>query len=701
MNLTRLAIVISCLFTLVACGEAETTAPTADKKPVELELHGDIRVDEYYWLRDRDNPDVIRYLEQENAFTDSVLGEHADFEKRLIDEMKSRIVQDDQSAPVRHGNYFYYERYDEGKEYPIYCRRKGSMDAEEEVLLDVNIGAEGHTFYAVRGFKVSPDHKTFGYAVDTVGRRFYDVHFVDIQSGKNLGDTLENVTPNFEWAADSKTIFFVRQDPQTLRWYQVYRRELGNESDELVYEEADDTYGAYVYKAMSGAFIYISSSSTIATEVRYVAADAPTGNPQLFLPRRDNHEYSVLDGIDRFYVISNDGAKNFRVLEVPLDNTKQDAWKTVVPHRDDVLVEGLSVFEQFVVINSTRQGLNQIEVLARDSGEMHAIEFDEDVFRARTGTNHNYDSTVLRYDYESMTTPDSNYDYDLVERTSTLIKEQAIVGDFNRNNYQAERRLATTRDGTRVPVSLVYRKGTKMNGQSPLIQYGYGSYGSSIQPSFSPNRLSLLDRGFIFAIAHIRGGSEMGRQWYYDGRQLNKLNTFYDFIDVSKFLISEGYTSPEHLYARGGSAGGLLMGAVINMAPELYNGISTRVPFVDVVTTMLDPGIPLTTGEYDEWGDPNIKEFYDYMLAYSPYDQLKAQDYPNILVTTSLHDSQVQYWEPAKWVARMRDMKTDDNILVLKTDMNAGHGGKTGRFQRLEDEALYYAFFMSLEGISE
>ena len=697
----RLAIVISCLFTLVACGEAETTAPTADKKPVELELHGDIRVDEYYWLRDRDNPDVIRYLEQENAFTDSVLGEHADFERRLVDEMKSRIVQDDQSAPVSHGNYFYYERYDEGKEYPIYCRRKGSMDAGEEVLLDVNIGAEGHTFYAVRGFKVSPDHKTFGYAVDTVGRRFYDVRFVDIESGENLGDTLENVTPNFEWAADSKTIFFVRQDPQTLRWYQVYRHELGNESDELVYEEADDTYGAYVYKAMSGTFIYISSSSTIATEVRYVAADVPTGNPQLFLPRRDNHEYFVLDGIDRFYVISNDGAKNFRVLEVPLDNTNQDAWKTVVPHRDDVLVEGLSVFEQFVVINSTRQGLNQIEVLARDSGEMHAIEFDEEVFRARTGTNHNYDSTVLRYDYESMTTPDSNYDYDLVERTSTLIKEQAIVGDFNRNNYQAERRLATARDGTRVPVSLVYRKGTKMNGQSPLIQYGYGSYGSSIQPSFSSNRLSLLDRGFIFAIAHIRGGSEMGRQWYYDGRQLNKLNTFYDFIDVSKFLISEGYTSPEHLYARGGSAGGLLMGAVINMAPELYNGISTRVPFVDVVTTMLDPGIPLTTGEYDEWGDPNIKEFYDYMLAYSPYDQLKAQDYPNILVTTSLHDSQVQYWEPAKWVARMRDMKTDDNILVLKTDMNAGHGGKTGRFQRLEDEALYYAFFMNLESISE
>ena len=701
MNLMKTTIIIACFSMLAACGADKPEAPAAAKNPTELEMHGDIRVDEYYWLRERENPEVIRYLEQENAYTDSILGEHADFEKRLIEEMKSRMAQVDQSAPVPHGDYFYYRRYEEGKEHPIYCRRKGSMDADEEVLLDVNIGAEGHAFYSVRGFKVSPDHKTFGYAVDTVGRRFYDIHFVDIESSEKLDDTFESVTPAFTWAADSKTVFFVKQDPQTLRWHRIYRHEIGGDSDELVYEETDETYSTFVYRSMSGAYIYIYSGSTIATEVRLIPADAPASEPTLFLPRRDHHEYRVIDGVDRFYVMSNDGAENFQVLEAPLDNTDQDAWKVVVPHRDDVLVEGISVFEQFVVVDGTRQGLNQIEVLARESGEIHAIAFDEEAYRASTGENHNYDSTVFRYNYESMTTPDSDYDYNVVEQTSTLVKEQVVVGDFDRRNYQTERRFATARDGTRVPVSLVYRKGTKMDGQSPLIQYGYGSYGASIHPSFSMNRLSLLDRGFIFAIAHIRGGSEMGRDWYYDGRQLNKLNTFYDFIDVSKFLISEGYTSPEHLYARGGSAGGLLMGAVMNMAPELYNGITTRVPFVDVITTMLDPDIPLTTGEYNEWGNPNDKEFYDYMLAYSPYDQIKAQDYPNVLVTTGLHDSQVQYWEPAKWVARMRDRKTDDNILVLKTDMNAGHGGKTGRFRSLEDEALYYAFFMSLEGITE
>jgi oligopeptidase B len=701
MNLMKTTLIIACLSALVACGTDEQGAPAAAKKPTELEMHGDVRVDEYYWLRERDNPEVIQYLEQENAYTDSILGEHADFEKRLIEEMKSRIAQVDQSAPVQHGDYFYYRRYEEGKEHPIYCRRKGSMDADEEVLLDVNIGAEGHAFYSVRGFNVSPDHTMFGYAVDTVGRRFYDIRFVDIKTGETIDNTLEAVTPNFVWAADNKTIFFVKQEPQTLRWYRVYRHELGADASELVFEEEDETFGTFVYQAISGAYTYIYSRSTISAEARYIPSDTPAADPMLFLPRRDNHEYYVTDGADRFYVLSNDGAENFQVLEAPLGDTSQDAWKAVVPHRDDVLVEGVSVFENFVVIDGTRQGLNQIEVLDRESGEMHAIEFDEEAYRASTGENHNFDSTVFRYSYESMTTPDSDYDYNVVEQTSELVKEQVVVGDFDRDNYQTERRFATVRDGTRVPVSLVYRKGTKMDGRSPLIQYGYGSYGNSIQPTFSMNRLSLLDRGFIFAIAHIRGGSEMGREWYYDGRQLNKLNTFYDFIDVSKFLISEGYTSPEHLYARGGSAGGLLMGAVMNMAPELYNGITTRVPFVDVVTTMLDPDIPLTTGEYNEWGNPNNKEFYDYMLAYSPYDQIKAQDYPNILVTTGLHDSQVQYWEPAKWVARMRDRKTDDNILVLKTDMNAGHGGKTGRFRSLEDDALYYAFFMSLEGISE
>jgi oligopeptidase B len=689
------------LLVISACGKTPDEAPRAKKIPKELEIHGDVRVDDYYWLNERDNPEVIAYLEAENEYTDKILGAHADFEARLVEEMKSRIPQDDQSAPIRHGDYFYYQRYEADKEYPIYCRRKGSMDGEEEILLDVNIAAEGHAFYSVQGFRVSPDHKTIGYGVDTVGRRYYDLHFVDIESGEQVGDVVKDVTPYFVWGADGSTAFYVKQDPQTLRFYQVFRHALDGSGDELVYEEADDTFSTFVYKSLAGKYLYILSNSTISTEVRYLALDDPDAELQLFLPRRDDHEYQVQDGGDRFYILSNDGARNFQILEAPLYDTSQEKWQVVVPHRDDVLVEGFTAFQGHLVIDSKKQGLDQIEVLDRVTDELHAIDFEEEAFRASTGANLNYDSTILRYFYESMTTPDSSYDYDLVERTHTLVKEAAVLGDFDRNNYVTERRFATVRDGTKVPVSLVYRKGTEMNGQSPLIQYGYGSYGLSREPDFSRNRLSLLDRGFIFAIAHIRGSSEMGRDWYYNGRQLDKLNTFYDFIDVSKFLISEGYTSPEHLYARGGSAGGLLMGAVVNMAPELYNGITTRVPFVDVITTMLDPSIPLTTSEYDEWGNPNIKEYYDYILSYSPYDQISAQDYPNILVTTGLHDSQVQYWEPAKWVAKMRELKTDDNILVLKTDMQAGHSGKTGRFRSLEDDALYYAFFMSLEGIKE
>lgn len=686
---------------ITACGKSEDEAPRANKIAMELEAHDDVRVDNYYWLNERDNPEVIAYLEAENAHTDRVLGGNAEFEARLVEEMKSRIPQDDQSAPVRYGDYFYYRRYEPGKEYPIYCRRKGSMDGTEEILLDVNVNAEGHDFYSVQGFSVSPDHKRFGFGVDTVGRRFYDLQFVDIASGDRIGEPIPSVTPYFEWGADGSTVYYVRQDPQTLRWYQVLRHTLGEEADELIYQEDDETFSAYVYKSLSGKFLYIAASSTVSTETHYIPLDGSSDSPQLFLPRRDDHEYFVQDGADRFFMLSNEDAENFQVLEAPLHDTSQENWQVVIPHRDDVLVEGFTAFRGHLVVDSTRQGLNQIEVLDRVTDELHAIEFDEEAYRASSSTNYNYESTTLRYVYESMTTPESSYDYDLVERTRTLVKEDRVVGDFNRDDYVTERRFATARDGARIPVSLVYRKGTEMNGQAPLIQYGYGSYGFSIEPTFSRNRLSLLDRGFIFAIAHIRGGSEMGRKWYFDGRQLNKLNTFYDFIDVSKFLIGEGYTSPAHLYARGGSAGGLLMGAVMNLAPELYNGITTRVPFVDVITTMLDASIPLTTSEYDEWGNPNDKEFYDYMLSYSPYDQISAQDYPNVLVTTGLHDSQVQYWEPAKWVAKMRELKTDDNILVLKTDMQAGHGGKTGRFQSLEDDALYYAFFMSLEGINE
>jgi len=686
---------------LGACADEKSAPPTAEKKPVKLEIHGDVRIDDYFWLNQREDPAVIEYLEAENAYTESVLTGTSGLQERLVEEMRSRIRQDDVSAPYRHGEYYYYYRLEEGQEYPVYCRRKGSMDAAEEILLDVNKEAEGEAYFSVRGFKVSPDHKRAGYAVDTTGRRFYDLRFIDLETGQRLPDRIDDVTGNYEWAADGNTLFYVRQDAETLRWDRIYRHELGSDDDELVFEERDETFSTYVYKSVSGKFIYIASDSTLSTEVRYIQAMAPMDEPQVFLPREPEHEYSVTDGGDRFFVISNDNAQNFHVLETPLDNTAKDAWTIVVPHREDVLIEDVDVFSNHIVITGRTQGLTQMEVIDRDSRDVHLIDFGETVFEASSGDNYEFETGVFRYNYESLTTPESVYDYDLDGKRRRLIKQDEVLGGFDRNNYESERLFVTARDGAKVPVSLVYRKGLELNGRNPLLQYGYGSYGYSIDPTFSSYRLSLLDRGFVYAIAHVRGGSEMGRHWYFDGRQLNKKNTFTDFIDVSRFLIDQGYTSPEHLYAYGGSAGGLLMGAVANMAPDLYNGISTRVPFVDIVTTMLDDSIPLTTGEWDEWGDPNEKEFYDYMLSYSPYDQIERQAYPNILVTTSLHDSQVQYWEPAKWVAKLRDYKIDDKLLLLKTDMHAGHSGKTGRFRSLEDTAIYYAFFLSLEGIAE
>ncbi len=684
-----------------ACSDSQPDYPVAEKRPVELERHGDVRIDDYFWLNQRDDDEVIAYLEAENAYAESVLSDSSGLRERLIAEMASRIKEDESSAPYRHGEYYYYRRYEIGKEYPIYCRRKGSTDTDEEILLDVNAIAGDEDYFSVRGVRVSPDHQTLSYGVDTRGRRFYDLHFIDLATGDHYADTVDDVTTNYVWANDSKTIVYVRQDPDTLRWNRAYTHELSGGADTLVYEEPDETFGVYTYKSLSGQFVYLHSFSTLATEVRYVSADAPSADMRVFLPREAEHEYLVTDGGDRFFVQSNENARNFQLLEAPLDNTAKDAWEVVIPHRDDVLMEGFEVLSGHIVIDEKHDGMDRLEVFDRSGGTVHAIAFDEAAFELSAGDNYEYDSTVYRYGYESMTRPESVYDYDLVAQQSELVWQKEIPGSFDPGDYHSERLFAEARDGARVPVSLVYRKGIEMDGSNPLLQYGYGSYGISIGPDFDRNMLSLLDRGFVFAIAHIRGGSEMGRQWYYDGRQLAKMNTFTDFIDVSKFLIAEGYTSAEHLYARGGSAGGLLMGAVVNMAPELYNGISTRVPFVDVVTTMLDESIPLTAGEWDEWGDPREKPFYEYMLSYSPYDQVARQYYPHMLVTTGLHDSQVQYWEPAKWVAKLRDYKTDDNLLLLKTDMQAGHSGKTGRFQRLEDDALYYTFFLNLEGISE
>lgn len=699
--LLRIPAILLAAALLFSCADDAVSPPTADKRPVEFTEHDHVRVDNYFWLKERENPEVIAYLDAENAYTDSVLAETAGLQARLIEEMSARIKPDDQSAPYRNGAYFYYVRYEAGQEYPIYARRKGTMQADEEILLDVNKEARGETYYSVRGFSVSPDHKLAAYAVDNRGRRLYTLEFIDLETGEKLADRVENMTANFEWAANSQAVLYARQDPDTLRWDRIYCHEIGSSDDALVYQENDETFSVYVYTSISGQYLFIESQSTLATEVRYVPANNPAATPIVFLPREAKHEYSVEEGADRFYVKSNDNAENFQLYEVGLNDTSKAGWKLILPHRDDVLIENVTVLKNHVVVKSMHNALPLVEVINRESGEVAPIAFDESVYVVWPGDNYEYDSNFFRYDYESLTTPDSVYDVDLNTGTHALVKQKEILGGFDRNNYHAERRFATVRDGTQVPVSIVYRKGLKFDGSNPLLQYAYGSYGSSVSPSFSAERLSLLDRGFIFAIAHIRGGSEMGRQWYYEGRQFKKINTFTDFIDVSKFLIKEGYTSPQHLYARGGSAGGLLMGAVVNMAPELYNGIATRVPFVDVVTTMLDASIPLTTSEWDEWGDPRKPDFYEYMLSYSPYDQIKRQDYPNILVTTALHDSQVQYWEPAKWVAKMRDYKTDDNLLILATDMQAGHSGKTGRFQSLEDTALYQAFFLHLEGMTE
>ena len=698
---SRQLLTLSAALLVSACGGNDMGPPEARKQAVELETHGDVRIDEYFWLRERDNPEVIDYLEAENAYTERMLEDASGLLERLVAEMQGRIKEKDSSPPYRHGDYFYYVRFEEGQEYPIYNRRKGSLDAPEEVLLDVNVAAGDEDYFALRGFQVSPDHSLASYAVDTVGRRLYDVHFMDLETGEKLPHVIEKVTGNLVWANDNNTVFYTQQDPETLRWNKVYRFDITSGERELIFEETDETFSVWLADSLTGNHLFVMSFSTLSTEVSYISADDPGGDVKVFLPREEEHEYFVLDGGDRFFVLSNEGATNFQLFEASLDDPGKANWQIVVPHREDVLIQSAEVFADHIVMETRRDGLSRLEVLDRTSGELHEVNFGEPVFDASLGDNYEYETTVVRYDYESLTTPESAYDYDIAARERILVKEREVLGGFDRSDYVSERRFATARDGTKVPVSLVYRKGTQPDGNNPLLQYGYGSYGSSIDPGFDANRLSLLDRGFIFAIAHVRGGAEMGREWYYDGRQFNKMNTFTDFIDVSKFLIDEGYTSPDHLYARGGSAGGLLMGAIANMAPELYNGISTRVPFVDVVTTMLDASIPLTAGEWDEWGDPREKDFYDYMLSYSPYDQIKAQDYPNILVTTGLHDSQVQYWEPAKWVAKLRANKTDDNVLLLKTDMAAGHSGKTGRFQRLEDAALYYAFFLNLEGINE
>lgn len=683
--------------------EPTATPPIAAKKPKDLTIHGHTRVDEYFWLNDRENPEVIKYLTDENTYTKAIMADTDTFQAKLYKEMRSRIKEDDTSVPFKDNGYWYYTRFEEGKEYAITCRKKGSMDAPEEILLNENELAEGHDYFSASGISVSDDNKWLSFAIDTVSRRLYTIYFKNLETGEVLAESIPNCEGGVAWAADNKTVFYAKKDLQTLRTPEIFRHVVGTAAttDKLIFTEKDDTFNCSVWRSRSKAKIFIGSYQTVSTEYRMLDASKPEGEFVLIEPRSRDHEYSVTDFGDKLYIVTNLEAKNFRLMEAPVKTPGRKNWKEVIAHRPETLLEGVEMFKDFMVLEERTNGLSMLRIRKQSTGEEHYVNFGEAAYTTYLSTNREFDTDKLRYGYSSMTTPWSTFEYGMATKERTLLKEQPVIGTFKKENYTTERIMATATDGTKVPISIVYRKGVKKDGSAPLLLYAYGSYGASMDAYFSSTNLSLLDRGFIYAIAHIRGGEEMGRQWYEDGKLLKKKNTFTDFIDCGEHLIKSGYTSKGKLFAMGGSAGGLLMGAVVNMRPDLWKGVVAAVPFVDVVTTMLDESIPLTTGEYDEWGNPNVKEYYDYIRSYSPYDNVEAKEYPNMLVTTGLHDSQVQYWEPAKWVARLRDRKTGDNLLLLHTNMEAGHGGASGRFESLKETALEFAFIFKLMGIKE
>lgn len=707
MKTTTFLVAISFIFA-TSCNKNKETMPTppiAKKIPTELEKHGDVRIDNYYWLNERENQEVIDYLNQENAYNDQITGHTKDFQKSLFEEMKSRIKEDDSSVPYFNNQYWYYTRYETGKQYPIFCRKKGSMEAKEEVMFDVNQMAEGHDYYQLNGIEISPDNTLAAFGIDTVSRRQYTLRIKNLVTGEIYPDKIDNTTGGSTFANDNKTLFYTLKNPTTLRSERILKHKLGESTtqDQSVFFEEDETFNTWVSKSKSEQYIFVGSYSTLSSEVRFINANNPDDNFKIVQPRTRGLEYDVSHYGDKFYVVTNaDNATNFKLMSTPVTATDRSNWKDVIPHRPDVLLEGIDIFKDHLVVSERYNGLRRIHIKRWDDTNDYYLPFDSETYSVYTSTNLDFDTSKLRYVFNDMTTPSSVIEFDMASQEKKILKEQEVLGgQFDKNNYTSKRIWATATDGTKVAISLVHRKDTELNQDTPLLLYGYGSYGATMNPSFSSTRLSLLDRGFVFAIAHIRGGQYLGRPWYEAGKLFTKMNTFTDFIDCSKFLIAEGYTSADHHYAMGGSAGGLLMGAVVNMAPELYKGVIAAVPFVDVVTTMLDDSIPLTTGEYDEWGNPNDLAYYNYIKSYSPYDNVSAQDYPNMLVTTGLHDSQVQYWEPAKWVAKLRAYKTDNNILLLHTNMEAGHGGASGRFEALKEVAEEYAFFLDLEAQKE
>ncbi len=682
-----------------------TEVPKAKIIPKKLKKHHEIRIDNYFWLNDRENPEVIDYLNQENAYYETMTAHTKDFQKELFEEMKGRIKEDDQSVPYLYNGYYYITRFEKGQDYPIYSRKKGSLEAKEEILFDCNELAKGHSFFQLGGLSVSPDNRYASFGVDTIGRRIYTIRIKNLETNEILQDVIENATGGSVWANDNQTLFYTRQDKVTLRAHQIFKHKLGTSSDidVVVYEEKDETFNVSVGKEKSKKYIVIGSESTMTTEYRILNSDTPEAEFKVFQPRVRGLEYSISHFGDSFYILTNkDKATNFKLMKTPENATEKKHWKEVIPHRESVLIEDIEIFSNYLVVEERANGLNHIRIMPSNGEEEYYLPFDSETYNAYTTTNVDFDTDILRYSYQSLATPSSVIDFNMKTKVKEIKKEQEVLGGkFDKHNYIEKRIWATAKDGTQVPISMVHRKELERDGTNPTLLYAYGSYGVTMEPYFSTTRLTLLDRGFIFAIAHIRGGEDLGRQWYEDGKLLKKKNTFTDFIDCSRFLIQEKYTSPAHLYAEGGSAGGLLMGAVVNMAPELYHGVIAQVPFVDVVTTMLDDSIPLTTGEYDEWGNPNNKKYYDYMLSYSPYDNVKEQVYPNMYVSTGLHDSQVQYWEPAKWVAKLRTHKKGDAVLYLNTNMDAGHGGASGRFEALKEVAKEYAFLLDLEKIKK
>ncbi len=680
-------------------------APIAKIIPKKLKKHNNIRIDNYYWLNDRENPEVIDYLNQENEYYQAMTSHTEDFQKQLFDEMKSRIKEDDESVPYLYNGYFYITRFEKGQDYPIYSRKKLTLEANEEILFDCNLLAKDKPFFQLGGLSVSPDNSMAIFSYDIVGRRIYTIQIKNLETNEILQDTIENVTGSAVWANDNNTIFYSSQDETTLRSDKIFKHKLGSKQahDVLVYFEKDETFSVEIAKSKSNKYLAIEAGSTLTTEYQILDANTPDENFRIFQKRVRGLEYNINHYGDSFYILTNaDKAANFKLMKTYENKTSKVNWTEVIAHRDEVLLEDIEIFKDYLVLEERENGLNKIKIIPWNGLEAYYLPFESETYSAYASSNVDFETDILRYSYQSLATPSSVIDFNMKTKVKTIKKEQQVLGGkFDKNNYEEARVWATAIDGIKIPISLIYRKELQKNGLNPLLQYAYGSYGYSMDCSFSSTRLSLLDRGFIFAIAHIRGGEDLGRNWYETGKLLQKKNTFTDFIDCSKFLISENYTSAKHLYAEGGSAGGLLMGAVANMSPEIYNGIIAQVAFVDVVTTMLDVSIPLTTGEYDEWGNPNKKDFYEYMFSYSPYDNVKSQKYPNMYVSTGLHDSQVQYWEPAKWVAKLRTLKTDNNQLFLDTNMDAGHGGASGRFEAIKELAKEFAFLLDLEGIKK